>query len=89
VFWDPQSENRFERSALLVRRDWFLNFLRERGLILLWSSFQEKTVGSPSDANWIGRHTQHGAMGLGGGELRPLGTGHNLQQSDRADRAEM
>ena len=42
AFWDPQSDNRFEMSAFLVRRDWLLDFLRERGLTLLWSSFQQK-----------------------------------------------
>lgn len=85
VFWDPQSDNRFEMSALLVRRDWMVDFLREHGLVLLWSSFQQKTVVAISDRNWAGRHMQHGAVGLVGGELSPLGTGHILQQRDDAD----
>lgn len=85
VFWDPQSDNRFDMSAFLVRRDWLLDFLRERGLTLLWSSFQQKTVISISDRNWAGRHMQHGAVGLVGGEPSPLGTRHILQQRDDTD----
>jgi hypothetical protein len=31
-------------STLLVRQDWLLDFLNKRGLILPWSSFQQKIV---------------------------------------------
>lgn len=81
VFWDPQNENRFEASALLVRRDWLLDFLRERELVLLWSSFQQKIVVTGSlGSGSSGRHMHHSAVALLDSEVSPLGADEILQQ---------
>lgn len=73
--WGSQRENRFIESALLARRDWLMDFLRKRGLVLLWSSFQQKIVYTGSFASGgAGRYMQHDATALVGDELRPLST---------------
>jgi len=59
-------------SALLVKRENFIEFLEKSNLSIFWTVFGEKQVldGSWNPDNWKGRLSISGGFGLGAGQLK-------------------